>query len=72
MIKNLFSQTTLRLGRWAPTKCTKTEEIVIHHANQDHCGDILCGFPSEYKKKSEQLFNDKYIHKKPSNFHLNK
>ena len=37
------------LGRWTVNHCEKVQEIKANWANVDHCGDQLCGFPSDRK-----------------------
>ena len=47
------------LGRWNLKHNCKTEEIVVFNANRDHCGDLLCGDPNEYKKLSPKPSSSK-------------
>lgn len=52
------------LGRWSLKHNCKSEEIVVHHANRDHCGDVLCGDPKKYaeftdlKNKNDVKINE--------------
>lgn len=39
---------SLLLGRWKLKHNCKTEDIIVHNANMDHCGDVLCGDPKKY------------------------
>ena len=36
------------LGRWNLKHNCKSEDIIVHHANRDHCGDVICGDPKKY------------------------
>lgn len=33
------------LGRWSVVKCDKQALFDSGRASEDHCGDIICGFP---------------------------
>lgn len=33
------------LGRWSVVKCDKQALFDSERALEDHCGDIICGFP---------------------------
>ena len=53
MIRKLFQTFFTKdsrpiLGRWNLKHNCKSEEIVVHHTNRDHCGDVLCGDPKKY------------------------
>jgi len=47
------------LGRWKLKHNCNTEEIVVHHANRDHCGDKICGDPKKYAEFTEQDVKNK-------------
>lgn len=41
------------LGRWKLKHNSKSECITVNFANMDHCGDSICGTPSEYSKHTD-------------------
>ena len=44
-------------GRWGfvgdigEDKCSKIEERIVRNANEDHCGDLICGIPKKNDSK---------------------
>jgi len=42
------------LGRWTLKHKCQSEDIIVHHTNRDHCGDVICGKPLEYKEFTDK------------------
>lgn len=56
MFSNFYKRSTsprTPLGRWALKHNCKSEDIVVHQTNRDHCGDVICGKPLAYKKYTD-------------------
>ena len=54
MIRQFFNfirkENKTLLGRWTLKHNCKSEDIVVHQTNLDHCGDLICGDPKKYKE----------------------
>lgn len=48
IVQTMFKKEKPLLGRWNLKHNCKTEDIIVHHTNRDHCGDIICGDPKKY------------------------
>jgi hypothetical protein len=55
--KNLKSKNKIPLGRWTLKHNCKSEDIIVHHTNRDHCGDVICGNPLKYKEYTDEKKN---------------
>ena len=53
----VFLSTSPVLGRWTLKHKCKSEDITVIHTTSDHCGDSLCGNPTEIKSKIDSVLN---------------
>jgi len=57
MIRKLIQHLTKKhqhplLGRWSLKRNNYKENITVFNTNRDHCGDHICGDPTEHIKLS--------------------
>lgn len=55
ILKMMTHCTPPQLGRWKLKHKCITEDITVHQANRDHCGDIICGYPQKYQEFTESV-----------------